>query len=85
MTLRVQRFVDREVTPRFPAGLTLLGGNGQFRDTSGTTIRESSKLLIPLYPYKRDNSRKIESIRLAYTKAFQQESVLRVDGSSCVS
>ena len=80
-----QRFVDREVTPRFPAGLTLLGGNGQFRDASGTTIKENAKLLILLYPYDRSNSGKIESIRMAYTKAFQQESVLRVDGNSCVS
>jgi len=80
-----QRFVDHEVTPRFPSGLTLLGGNGQFRDASGVTIRENSKLLILLYAYDRDNSRKIEAIRTAYAKTFQQESVLRVDGSSCVS
>lgn len=80
-----QRFVDREVTPRFPAGLTLLGGNGQFRDARGATVRENSKLLILLYPYNRDNSRNIEAIRATYVQAFQQESVLRVDGSSCVS
>ena len=80
-----QYFVDHEVTPRFPAGLTMLGGNGQFRNENGTTIKEGSKLLILLYAYDRDNSRKIESIRTAYSKAFQQESVLRVDGSSCVS
>ncbi len=80
-----QRFVDHEVTPRFPSGLTLLGGNGQFRDASGATIKESSKLLILLYSYDRDNSRKIEAIRSAYVNTFQQESVLRVDGSSCVS
>jgi hypothetical protein len=80
-----QRFVDHEVTPRFPAGLTLLGGNGQFRDTHGITIKEGSKLLILLYPYDRDNSRAIESIRAAYVKTFRQESVLRVDGGACVS
>lgn len=80
-----QRFVDREVTPRFPAGLTLLGGNGQYRNANGITVKEGSKLLILLYPYDRDNSGKIESIRAAYSKAFHQEAVLRVDGSSCVS
>ena len=80
-----QQFLDQEVTPRFPAGLTLLGGDGQFRNANGTTIKESSKLLILLYPYERDASRKIESIRAAYAKAFKQESVLRVDGISCVS
>jgi Protein of unknown function (DUF3574) len=80
-----QHFVDREVTPRFPTGLTLLGGNGQYRNANGITVKEGSKLLILLYSYDRDNSRKIESIRAAYSKTFQQESVLRVDGSSCVS
>lgn len=80
-----QRFVDREVTPRFPLGLTLLGGNGQFRDAHGITIKENSKLLILLYSYNRDNSRNVEAIRAAYMNSFQQESVLRVDGSSCVS
>jgi Protein of unknown function (DUF3574) len=80
-----ESFLDREVTPRFPAGLTLIGGNGQFRDASGITIRESSKLLVLLYPYNRENSRAIDSIRAAYAKRFQQESVLRVDGNSCVS
>ena len=80
-----QRFIDHEVTPRFPAGLTLLGGNGQFRDANGTTVKEGSKLLILLYPYDRDNSREIESIRAGYAKAFHQESVLRVDGYSCAS
>lgn len=80
-----QSFVDREVTPRFPQGLTLLGGNGQFRDASGTTIRENSKLLILLYAYDRDSSRNIEAIRAAYVKSFAQEAVLRVDGTSCLS
>src|SRR6266508_151525 len=30
-----QHFVDVEVTKRFPDGLTLLGGLGQFREESG--------------------------------------------------
>ncbi len=79
------RFVEHEVTPRFPDGLTLLSGTGQFRDANGTAIKEGSKLLILLYRYDGDNSRAIESIRTAYAKTFQQESVLRVDGDSCVS
>ena len=80
-----ERFVDAEVTPRFPAGLTLLGGNGQFRDTNGATVKEGSKLLILLYPYEYDKSRQIDSIRDAYARTFHQESVMRVDGYSCAS
>jgi hypothetical protein len=80
-----QNFVDTEVTPRFPDGLTLLNGTGQFRTTSGNIIKEGSKLLILLYPYSPDSSTAIEEIREAYKTGFQQQSVLRVDDPSCVS
>jgi Protein of unknown function (DUF3574) len=79
-------FVDGYVTPRFPDGLTLLTGIGQFRDASGTILVEGSKLLILLYPRRdREADAKIEQIRLDYRRAFQQQSVLRADEVSCVS
>jgi hypothetical protein len=76
-----QQFLDDEITPRFPDGLTLLMGLGQFRGSSGVIIQERSMLLILLYPVevRRDSSVKIEEIREAYKKLFQQESVLRAD------
>ena len=39
-------FVDSEITPRFPDGLTLLTGYGQFLNSQGVLIRERSKVLI---------------------------------------
>jgi hypothetical protein len=80
-------FVDLYVTPRFPDGLTLLSGVGQFRDASGTTIVEGSKLLILLYPARGsgDANRAIEQIRSDYKTRFEQQSVLRADDLSCVS
>jgi hypothetical protein len=74
-------FIDAVVTPRFPAGLTLLKGNGQFQTDDGEIIKESSFLLILLYPVEefRESSRRIDVIRRRYTTQFQQESVLRVD------
>jgi len=81
-----KRFLDEVVTPRFPDGLTLLAGFGQFRNSHGNIIQERSMLLILLYPLStRDSGRKIEEIRTAYTRAFQQESVLRVDSLGKVS
>jgi Protein of unknown function (DUF3574) len=80
-----QHFVDTEVTPRFPDGLTLLTGTGQFKDSTGTIIQEGSKLLILLYPFNQKSNRAVEQIREAYKDTFQQESVLRVDEQSCVS
>jgi len=80
-----QDFIDLQVTPRFPEGLTLLAGNGQFRDAAGNTIQEGSKLLILLYPFSKERSARVDEVRAEYKSAFQQESVLRVDEHSCVS
>jgi hypothetical protein len=79
-------FVDARVTPRFPDGLTVLSGTGQFRDASGVILVEGAKVLTLLVP-RRDKqaSAKIEAIRSDYKRQFQQESVLRADAASCVS
>lgn len=80
-----QRFLDREVTPRFPDGFTLVSGYGQFKSASGAILKERSKQLILLYPVAATSDRQIEQIRKAYTTAFQQQSVLRADELSCAS
>ncbi len=78
-------FLDDIITPRFPNGLTVLSGAGQFRGSSGMITREGSMFVILLYPAgEKDSSAHIEEIRASYRKAFAQESVLRVDGESCV-
>jgi hypothetical protein len=79
-------FIDYEVTPRFPDGLTLLTGYGQFRGSTGELIREKSHVLIILYPPQMaDANKKLQEIREQYKTMFQQESVLRVDSVSFVS
>ena len=81
-----QEFLVHIVTPRFPDGLTVLTGRGQFRNSSGVIEREPSKLVIILYPPDLENADwKIERIREEYKERFQQESVLRADSTACVS
>ena len=78
-------FLEEEVTPRFPDGLTVLTGRGQFR-SGGVIEREPSKLVIILYPPDQENAHtRIERIREEYKTAFQQQSVLRADSTACVS
>lgn len=78
-------FLDNIITPRFPNGLTVLSGAGQFRGSSGVITREGSMFVILLYAAgEKDSSARIEEIRASYRKTFAQESVLRVDGESCV-
>jgi Protein of unknown function (DUF3574) len=80
-----QRFLDLEVTPRFPDGFTVISGQGQFKDARGAILQERSKLLILLYPIAATGNQQIEQIRKAYITAFQQQSVLRADNLSCAA
>lgn len=73
-------FMDESITSRFPDGLTLLTGYGQYLGENGEIAKETSKVLVLFYPSDMSNSNEnIEAIRNEYEKLFQQESVLRVD------
>jgi hypothetical protein len=76
-----REFVDREVTPRFPDGLTVQQGWGQWRDRHGTIENERSYELTLLYPGADAGmlSAEIEQIRKSYRHEFGQESVGRAD------
>jgi hypothetical protein len=74
-------FLDKEVTPAFPDGLTWLPAHGQWMGG-----KEESYLLILLYPATdRGANREIEEIRTDYKTQFQQQSVLRADSTERVS
>jgi len=81
-------FLDEEITPRFPDGLTVLEGYGQFLNSRGVIAEEDSIVLIIFHPgeFVDESSAAIEEIRDAYEVEFDQESVLRVDSEPvCVS
>lgn len=80
------KFLETEVTPRFPDGFTVLEGYGQYKDESGKIVREASKVLVLFYPKKmRETANlKIEELRANYKKQFKQESVLRLDFTKSV-
>jgi len=74
-------FLDKEVTPAFPDGLTWLEAHGQWMGG-----KEDSYLLILLYPFgDRSANRDIEEIRADYKRLYDQESVLRADSTDRVS
>lgn len=78
-------FLADTVTPRFPAGLTVLDALGQWRDPGGALQKERSKLLVILAPSSDDGMHRIDEIPNEYTRRFQQDSVLRVIDETCVS
>jgi hypothetical protein len=75
------KFLADEVTPRFPGGFTVIEALGQYQGDDKKIVKEKSRVLILLYEKKNRKhiSLKIEEIRAAYKKAFQQESVMRLD------
>jgi uncharacterized protein DUF3574 len=78
-------FLDSEVTPRFPSGLTVLSGAGQWRGGDGVPNKEQSHILVIWYEPNQRADADIEAIRFAYKQRFDQESVMRVESVSCVS
>ena len=79
------QFVAEQVTPRFPEGLSEFSGHGQWRQADGMINREVSRLLLIWYMPTAAHQADIEAIRAAYKRRFKQLSVMRVDGSDCVS
>jgi hypothetical protein len=81
-----RRFVDAEVTPRFPDGLTILDARGQYRDRErGRLIREPSKLVLIATPDETENRDKLTAIAEAYKRRFSQQSVGLILKPACTS
>ncbi len=79
-------FLDKEVTSRFPAGLSVMDVYGQWLSKkTGTVERIRSKVLVIEYPATKENTARIEAIRAAWKKMTGDQSVLRVTQPADVS
>jgi hypothetical protein len=78
-------FLAREVTPRFPDGLTVFDTTGQWRDAKTKAIvREPSKI-VRIITGDAEAQGKIDAIAEAYKREFRQDSVGIVSRPACVS
>ena len=83
---RWRQFLAREVTPRFPDGLTVYETRGQWRDPERKLIvRERSRVLRILAPADAPVLDKIDAVASAYKKQFVQKSVGIVTRPACAS
>jgi len=71
-------FLNNEVTPRFPDGLTVLDAKGQWKNAQGSIGKEPTKLLILVHPDNADEDKAVQTLIDAYKKEFHQESVMKV-------
>ena len=79
-------FLDREVSTRFPAGLSVVDVYGQWQGKNEhAPERLRSKMLIIDYPDTEDNRARIEAIRAAWKKKTRDQSVMRVTEPADVS
>jgi len=83
---RWREFLDHEVTPRFPDGLSVEDIYGQWQGKNQSTPeRLRTKCLIIDYPDTQPNRDKIEAIRAAWKKLTGDQSVMRVTVPADVS
>ena len=83
---RWRRFLAREVTPRFPDGLTVYETTGQWRDPARNLIvRERSRVLRIIVAADAPVREKVGALASAYKKQFAQKSVGVLMRPACVS
>jgi Protein of unknown function (DUF3574) len=79
-------FLDQEITPRFPDGLTVFNAAGQWRDqASNKIVREPSKIVLIVLPGKAEDLPRVNEIAQAYKTRFKQPAVGIIVRPACVS
>ena len=80
-----EQFLADTVTPRFPDGLTVTDGAGQWRNESGEILREQSKVLTLLVWPDDTALQRLDEIAAEFERRFNQESALLTSSPSCAS
>lgn len=79
-----KQFVETIVTPRFPSGLTVFQGDGQWLDPRGTLVREAVFVLEVFHAGDAASEAAISAIAAEYKKRFGQDAVLRMSSGSAI-
>jgi hypothetical protein len=78
-----QAFLDQVVTPRFPAGLTVVDATGQWEGASGVVEQEQSLIVTVYHEGDAASRRAVRDVALEYKRRFGQEAVLRERAPAC--
>ncbi len=79
------KFLGEVVTPRFPDGLTVVDGAGQWREGGSVIHKERSKVLIILTPADAVVSDQLGEISEEYKSRFDHELVLITTEDACAA
>ena len=73
-------FLEKEITPRFPDGLTVLFAYGQGTGgPPGGVIAENTKVLVVVHENTNEAQAKFSDIEAAYKRQFGDKGVFRID------
>jgi hypothetical protein len=78
-----QTFLDQVLTPRFPAGLTVVAATGQWKGKSGLVDQERSEVVTVFHSADEAASRAVMEVVVEYKRRFRQEAVLRERMPTC--
>jgi hypothetical protein len=78
-------FLDGEVSPRFPQGMTVIDAEGRWTPPAGSMIRTPAKMVMIVLPGAPDDARKLDAVRVAYKTRFHQPSALLMTNGDCVA
>jgi hypothetical protein len=78
-----QGFLDEVVTPKFPAGLTVIEATGQWRGQSGVVEQERSEIVTVFHAGDEAARQAVAAVASEYKRRFRQEAVLRERSSTC--
>ena len=78
-------FLQKDVTERFPDGLTTWEAQGQWKGKDGKIIKEKSYVLLIVHMSNAKSEKAIREIIHIYKKRFNQESVLRVKAKASIT
>ena len=78
-----QSFLDQVLTPRFPAGLTVVAATGQWKGKSGLVEQERSEVVTVFHSGDEAARRAVIEAVVEYKRRFRQEAVLRERMPTC--
>lgn len=79
------RFVEQEITPKFPDGLTVLEGGQRWEGPENTRLREAAKVVLIVLPAGGDAKARVEGVRRAYRARFRQDAELLMAPPACAA
>jgi Protein of unknown function (DUF3574) len=77
------RFLAEEVTPRFPAGLSVVEVAGQYTEPGGRLVREKTKLVVVVVFDAPAHLPRVQAVVDAFSRRHGQHSVFRTEHAVC--